>query len=84
VNGEDAAVAHLVAERTYKRPQVWEVPENAERLMGIRSTDRCVVSACVLTAAVWRPVLANCTAVLLHCTPRASCETPNGGACVAQ
>jgi hypothetical protein len=40
VNEEDAAVAHLVAEKTYKRPQIWEVPENAERLMGIRSTDR--------------------------------------------
>lgn len=40
VHEDDAAVALLVAEKTYKRPQIWEVPENAERLQGIRSTDR--------------------------------------------
>lgn len=40
VNKADAAVAHLVAEKTYKRPQLWEVPENADRLQGISKTDR--------------------------------------------
>lgn len=40
VNEADAAVAHLVAEKTYKRPQLWEVPENADRLQGISKTDR--------------------------------------------
>lgn len=42
VNESDAAVAHLVAEKTYKRPHIWEVAENAERLEGIGSHDRCV------------------------------------------
>lgn len=40
VNEADAAVARLVAEKTYKRPQIWEVPENADRLEGIGATDK--------------------------------------------
>jgi len=44
VNEADAAVAHLIAEKTCKRPHIWEVAENAERLEGIGSHDRCVPS----------------------------------------
>ena len=36
----DAAVAHLVGRKHFKRPQLWEVDENADRLQGIGSQDR--------------------------------------------
>lgn len=40
VDEADAATARLRAGKTYKRPQIWEVEENVDRLQGIGSTDR--------------------------------------------
>lgn len=40
VSEADAAIAHLVAEKTYRRPQLWEVAENADRLEGIGAKDK--------------------------------------------
>jgi hypothetical protein len=46
VDEADAAVSLLLARKQqgFKRLQVWEVPENAERLGGIGASDRCGVA----------------------------------------
>lgn len=40
VDEADAATARLLAGKTYTRPKIWEVEENANRLQGIGSTDK--------------------------------------------
>lgn len=40
VDESDAAVAHLVSKKRFKRPQLWEVPDIADRLSGIGSEDK--------------------------------------------